>query len=211
MRLMQRTASRAALLGEAALDNGFLLGNVGRMTEQKGLHLFADALDRLVLEGLRLVFVGNGNLDGMVDGWAADHPRAVRHFEYSEELARLIYAGADGYLMPSRFEPCGIGQLYAMRYGCPPLVRLTGGLADTVVDLDEDPDRATGFGFRVFQPEEAVKTVRRAMRLHRTSRREWRTLQKTGMTQDWSWNRAANRYLEVYSEVLGEDLDPGVI
>lgn len=208
-KLKQRAESRRALLEAASLDDGFLLGNVGRMTEQKGLHLVADALDRLVDEGLRLVLVGNGNLDGMVDGWSEDHPRGVRHFEYSEDLARLIYAGADAYLMPSRFEPCGIGQLYAMRYGCPPLARLTGGLADTVVDLDEDPDCATGFGFRAFLPEEAVKTVRRAMRVHRTSRREWKSLQKRGMSQDWSWNKAAERYLAVYAEARGHSIAPG--
>ncbi len=198
--LKRRDESRQALLEVTGLEDGFLVGNVGRMTEQKGLHLLTHSLDRLVDEGLRLILVGNGELDEMVDGWVARHPNAVGHHEYSEEMARSVYAGSDAYLMPSRFEPCGIGQLYAMRYGCVPLARLTGGLADTVIDLDEDPESATGFGFRSFLPEEATKTIRRAMRLHRTARREWRRLQRNGMSRDWSWNSAAREYLAVFSE-----------
>jgi starch synthase len=117
-------------------------------------------------------------------------------------MARLLYAGADAYFMPSRFEPCGIGQLYAMRYGCPPLVHVTGGLADTVIDLDEQPDAATGFGFRRFLPEEAVKTIRRAMRVYRTSPKEWKMLQRNGMTRDVSWNHASVDYRRVYEAAL---------
>jgi len=197
-RLTARKESRTALMLEADLDDGFLVGNVGRMTQQKGLHLIDAGLDRLVQDGLRLVLIGNGNLDAMVDGWESRHPRAIRHFDYSEELARLLYAGADAYFMPSEFEPCGIGQLYAMRYGCPPLVHLTGGLVDTVIDLDELPDEATGFGFRGFLPEEAVKTIRRAMRVHSKSARDWKALQSNGMNRDASWYHAALAYVRVY-------------
>jgi len=206
--LKPRGLSRAALLEEADLDDGFVVGNVGRMTEQKGLHLIEAGLDQLIADGLRLVLVGNGNLDPLVDGWQTRHPRAVRHFEYSEQIARLSYAGADAYFMPSQFEPCGIGQLYAMRYGCPPLVHFTGGLADTVVDLDERPEEATGFGFRTFAPEEAVKTVRRAMRVHRTSRKEWKALQRRGMTSDLSWAHAALGYITIYDTILGARRHP---
>ncbi len=202
-KLKARLESRAALFEESDLDDGFLIGNVGRMTEQKGLHLIDPSLGRLVDEGLRLLLVGSGNLDPMVDGWQESHPRAVRHVEYSERLARMLYAGADAYFMPSHFEPCGIGQLYAMRYGCPPLVHFTGGLADTVSDLDEDPEEATGFGFRAFLPEEAMKTVRRAMRVHRTSKKDWKTLQRNGMTRDLSWARSALVYLTVYEAARG--------
>ncbi len=202
-KLKGRLESRAALFEETDLDDGFLIGNVGRMTEQKGLHLIDPSLDRLVDEGLRLLLVGSGNLDPMVDGWQKSHPRAVRHVEYSERLARMLYAGADAYFMPSQFEPCGIGQLYAMRYGCPPLVHFTGGLADTVSDLDEEPEEATGFGFRAFLPEEAMKTVRRAMRVHRTSKKDWKTLQRNGMTRDLSWARSGLDYLTVYEAAGG--------
>jgi starch synthase len=201
--LKARKECRTALLEKAGLEEGFLIGNVGRMTEQKGLHLIGTGLDRLVQDGLRMVLVGNGDLDPMIDEWQSRHPHAVRHFEYTERTARMVYAGSDAYYMPSRFEPCGIGQLYAMRYGSPPLVHFTGGLADTVFDLDEDPDQATGFAFRTFLPEEAVKTVRRAMRVHRKSPKEWKGLQRNGMTRDLSWDHAAKSYLDIYESALG--------
>lgn len=202
-KLETRNRSRRALLKETGLDDGFLVGNVGRMTEQKGLHLIEPDLERLIRDGLRLILVGNGNLDDMVDGWEERHPGAIRHYEYSEELARRLYAGADAYFMPSEFEPCGIGQLYAMRYGCPPLAHLTGGLADTVVDVDEEPDEGTGFGFRAFLPEEAIKTIRRAMRVFESSPDVWANLQETGMTTDFSWDHAALDYQTVYASAEG--------
>ncbi|MDH3259540.1 MAG: glycogen/starch synthase [Acidimicrobiia bacterium] len=202
-RLKARDESRTALLQKADLDDGFLVGNVGRMTEQKGLHLIDAGLDRLTEDGLRLLLIGNGNLDVMVDGWQTRHPRSVRHLDYSEQLARMLFAGADAYFMPSQFEPCGIGQLYAMRYGCPPLVHFTGGLTDTVLDLDEQPDGATGFGFRSFLPEEAAKTIRRAMRVHRIAKKEWKELQRNGMSRDFSWEHAALDYLRIYESAIG--------
>ncbi len=201
-RLSGRRMARAELLTAAGLDDGFVVGNVGRMSEQKGLQLLAETVDQLAGEGMRLVLVGSGELDPLVDGWVTRLPGAVSHLPYEEELARLLFAGADAYLMPSRFEPCGLGQIYAMRYGCPPMARLTGGLADTVVDLDEQPGRATGFGFRPFLADELAKTVRRAMRVYSRSRGEWRALQRRGMQHDWSWTAAAAAYLDVYESAL---------
>jgi starch synthase len=168
-----------------------------------GIGLLDPYIGTLVDEGFRLVLVGNGDLDDLVDTWARRHPTAVWHAPYEEPLARLTSAGADAYLMPSRYEPCGLGQMYAMRYGAPPVVRLTGGLADSVIDLDERPADATGFGFRTFSPESLIKTIRRAMRVFRKSRADWRRLQRNGMAADFSWDRAAARYLEVYESVLG--------
>ncbi len=201
-RLRGRDEAKSELLSAAGLDEGFLLGNVGRMTEQKGLDLLDDDLDRLVDEGFRLILVGNGELDEMVDEWAARHPTAVWHGPYDESLSRLVFAGSDAYVMPSRFEPCGLGQMYAMRYGSLPIARLTGGLADTVIDVDELPDEATGFGFRLFDPRELTKTIRRARRIHDHRRGIWRALQRRGMQRDWSWDRAAGEYVDVYRAVL---------
>lgn len=202
-RLGGRADARAAIGQRSGLaDGGFLLGAVTRVTEQKGIGLLDPYIDRLVSEGVQLAIVGNGDLDEMVDAWAARHPTAVWHAEYDESLARVLYAGVDAYLMPSRFEPCGIGQMYAMRYGAPPIARLTGGLADTVRDLDEHPASATGFGFRSFNPESLVKTIRRAMRVHAKHRGEWRKMQRNGMGTDFSWDGAARRYVEVYESVL---------
>ena len=197
-RLSGRRTAKAALLSEAGLEDGFVVGNVGRMTEQKGLGLLDRDLDDLVAEGFRFILVGNGDLDDTVDGWVRRHPAAVWHAVYDEGLARLVFAGSDTYLMPSRFEPCGLGQMYAMRYGSIPIARLTGGLADTVIDLDESPESSTGFGFRLFDPSELTKTLRRARRVHDRSLGTWRAMQRRGMGTDWSWDRAAGEYLDVY-------------
>lgn len=197
-----RLANREMLLEMAGVDDGVIFGNVGRMSEQKGLGLLDEHLDDLIADGARFLLVGNGELDAMVDGWAERHPQAVWHGPYSEGLNRLIAGGTDCYLMPSRFEPCGIGQMYAMRYGSIPVVRLTGGLADTVIDVDEDPTHATGFGFRSFDSIELAKAIRRAMRLFRTDRPTWAALQRRGMTLDFSWENAARTYIEAYDQAI---------
>ena len=197
-----RDEARHAILERSGLDRGrMLLGMVTRLTDQKGIALLDPSIDRLVEEGFRLAVVGNGDLDGMVDGWVARNPESVWHAPYTEDLARLVSAGIDSFLMPSRFEPCGLGQMYAMRYGAISVVRLTGGLADTVVDLDEDPPRATGFGFRSFTPESLLKTVRRAGRIFIRHPRTWCRLRHNAMSADFSLDIAAARYLEVYRSV----------
>lgn len=200
--LGKRKATKTELLRRTGLTNGVVVGNVGRMTEQKGLGLLDPWIDDLVGEGMRFVLAGSGELDATVDAWTARHPQAVWHGDYSEELNRLVVGGSDLYLMPSRFEPCGIGQMYAMRYGSVPVVRLTGGLADTVIDFDEQPESATGFGFRAFEPPELVKTIRRAVHTLAEHPDAWRRLQQRGMTTDFSWDNAARRYLEAYETAL---------
>jgi len=112
-----RAANWVALLDRVELDEGVVFGNVGRMARQKGLDLLDPLLPDLVADGFRLVLVGNGELDELVDSWVAAHPDAVAHLPYDEDLSRLVSAGADSYLMPSEFEPSGLGQMYAMRYG----------------------------------------------------------------------------------------------
>jgi starch synthase len=198
-RLAGRARVRKALVKRAGLAAGTIFGNVGRVSAQKGILLLDPVLDELVAEGFRFVAVGNGDLDHVVDRWVREHPGAIAHLPFDDQAARLVFGGADAYLMPSTFEPSGLGQLYAMRYGCPPVVRFTGGLADSVVDVDEHPDRGNGFGFRVALPEELAKTVRRAMRLHAAEPGTWASLQRAGMEADWSWRRRAGEYLELYA------------
>ena len=190
-----RAAARAALLDLAGLDDGIVFGNVGRVSDQKGFGLLDEPLDDLVADGFRLVVVGNGDLDELVDAWVERYPHAVAHLEFSDQPARLTFGGADAYLMPSKFEPSGLGQLYAMRYGCPPVVRLTGGLADSVAD------GVTGIGFEEYEPEALARAVRRAMEMCRDEPDEWAACRRRGMEADFSWRAQAGKYVELYEGV----------
>ncbi len=201
--LSGRSRARSVLLEASGLDGeGVLFGMVGRMTGQKGLELLEPNLTDLVGAGMRLVAVGNGDEDLRVDAWVDRHPRAVWHAPYTEELARLVWAGGDSYLMPSLFEPGGLGNLYAMRYGAPPVVRATGGLAGTVVDVADDAASANGFSFVEYRSEALAGTVGRAIEMFRSQPERWKQLQRNGMTTDWGWGPSAGRYLDVYGEVL---------
>jgi starch synthase len=179
-----------------------IFGNVGRIARQKGLDLLDPILGHLVEEGMRLILIGNGELDVMVDGWVDEHPGKVLHLPYTEEWARFVSAGADAYLMPSEFEPSGLGQMYAMRYGAPPVVRLTGGLADSVVDHDDDRINGTGFGYIEHTPAGLGVAIERAMAVYRDDPDEWRRIQHNGMSIDWSWAARSKEYLAVYEAAL---------
>jgi len=197
-----RGVARKVLLDRTGLDDGFILGNVGRMSGQKGLGLLEYDLDALVAEGARFVFMGSGDLDPMVDGWADRHPKAIVHLRFDEPAAHIVFAGSDAYLMPSQFEPCGLGQIYAMRYGAPPIAHFTGGLEDTVFDIDEDTVNGTGFVFRAFEHPALTKTIRRAMRYRSALPDLWREMRINGMTRDWSWDGRALEYETLYESVL---------
>ena len=200
--LSGRSASRRKLLRTYGLDDGFILGNVGRMSGQKGLGLIEYDLDALVEDGVRFVFMGNGDMDPLVDGWVDRHPNAVAHVPFDPAASRLIFAGCDAYLMPSQYEPCGLGQIYAMQYGAPPIAHFTGGLEDTVFDIDEDTREGTGFVFRSFDHPSLTKTIRRAMRYESAMPELWGDIQANGMTRDWSWSARAVEYEEIYASVV---------
>ncbi len=190
-----RAVVRAALLERTGLADGVVFGNVGRVSEQKGFALVDRPLDDLVAAGFRFVVVGNGDRDDLVDSWVLRHPDAVAHLEFADDVARLAFGGADAYLMPSKFEPSGLGQLYAMRYGCPPVVRLTGGLADSVADGD------TGIGFEDYTPEALEEAVTRAMRQVTDTPAQWAAMRRRGMERDFSWQAQAGEYVKLYRAV----------
>jgi starch synthase len=203
-----KTRTRAALMARHGLDpDGPLLGVIGRLDPQKGFDLVAEAAPQLVEMGARLVVLGSGN-EQLVAGLAAfagEHPdRVVVLDRFDRDEARRIYAGADLFLMPSRFEPCGQGQLIAMRYGTPPVVRRIGGLADTVVDADEDPASGTGFAFDPAEPEALVDATRRAFAALANPTR-FRHIQTQGMTRDLSWRLPARQYEVAYERVRPTD------
>ena len=184
-----------------------LFGHVGRLVEQKGLDLIMELVPQLVQRRLQLVFLGTGQpqLEQDLRQAHGRHPTkfGVR-IAYDEQLAHLIEAGSDAFLMPSRFEPCGLNQLYSLRYGTPPIVRRTGGLADSVVDAD-GPNlyarKATGFVFDDAEPAQLLRAIDRALNLY-AQQRVWKDLVATAMHQDFSWTRSANAYLELYQRVL---------
>ncbi len=179
-----------------------LVAIVSRLDPQKGLDLVEAAWDKLLARPLQLALLGNGER-GLTDRFAArgaaSAGQAAVRLHFDDGLARRIYAGSDLFLMPSRYEPCGLGQLIALRYGSVPLVRSTGGLADTVTDIDRDPRHGNGFSFG--KPSEAalLAALDRALKRFR-ERRDWLQLVRRGMRADLSWRPAAQRYLELYTK-----------
>jgi starch synthase len=171
-----------------------LLGTVGRLTHQKGSDLIADAAEALVETPAQLVVLGTGDraIEQALRAAAARLPgRMAVAFGFEEALAHLIEAGSDVFLMPSRYEPCGLNQMYSQRYGTPPVARATGGLADTIAD------GASGFLFERAEPAALVAAVRRAAALWRDPQR-WRALQRRAMARDFSWAEPARRYADLY-------------
>ncbi|MBS1184401.1 MAG: glycogen/starch synthase, ADP-glucose type [Proteobacteria bacterium] len=182
-----------------------LLGLVGRLVEQKGVDWVLAALPVLLAEtDVRVVMLGSGQAmyEQKFTRLAKQHPdRVFVEIGYDEPLAHLIEAGADMFLMPSRFEPCGLNQMYSLRYGTPPIVFKTGGLADTVVDVDATTladASATGFVFDTPGVEAFLDAIRRALALYRQPV-QWRRVQQAGMAQTFDWNASAGHYLSLYS------------
>jgi len=194
-------------MGLTRNDDALLFGVVSRLTEQKGLDLLLAAVPDIVHRGGQLVVLGTGDpaLETGLKNAAAAHPGAVAvELGFDETLSHSIIAGSDVVMVPSRFEPCGLTQLYALAYGALPLVHRVGGLADTVVDCsleDLADDAATGFVFDRFDRAGIVAAVRRAFAL-KARRTEWKTVVKRAMSQNFGWEAAAQRYADVYQQLL---------
>jgi starch synthase len=190
----------AGLPSDAAAVARPTIGLLSRLTYQKGFDLLTAASESLMALDANWVLLGDGDRP-YEEFWtrlAGAHPdRVSTRIGFDEQLAHLIHAGSDLFLMPSRYEPCGLNQMYAMRYGTLPVVRATGGLEDTVQDADEARKGATGFRFCDFTPDALVDAVRRGVEAFRNGRR-WKTLQRTAMKQDHSWDVSAREYVKVY-------------
>jgi starch synthase len=202
-------AALQAAFGLEVQPGSLLFGVVSRLADQKGLDLLGKvAPDVLGQEQAQLVVLGQGDKrhHEMLLRLREQFPRQVGvRFELSEALAHQIEAGADAFLMPSQYEPCGLNQLYSLRYGSVPVVRATGGLADTVVDATEanlQAGRATGFAFIPYSPAAFREALGRCLRLYRDRPGDWRKLQQTGMRQDWSWGRSAAEYERRYRAMV---------
>lgn len=196
--------ARAKLLLQQELDlvpaeGAPLLVMVARLTEQKGVQLLVEAIPELVGYGVQVAVLGTGDpaLEAALREEEARHAGWVRlSAVYDEPAARRLYAGGDFFLMPSRFEPCGLGQMIALRYGTIPVVRSTGGLVDTV------EDEVTGFRFEEFSSPALVDAVLRGVHAYREPQ-HWQSLLATAMRQDWSWDRSAREYLALYERASG--------
>jgi starch synthase len=204
-----KSANKAALqrrLGLAVDGAVPLLGVVSRLTHQKGIDLVLEAAPRLLALPAQLAVLGAGAraLEEACRALARRHPGSVAvAVGFDEGLAHLIEAGADLFLMPSRFEPCGMNQMYSQRYGTPPVARATGGLVDTVVDCDAAAladGSATGFVFGEATSSALLGAVERAVALYRDPR-GWRLLQRNGMKRDFGWSGAARQYARIYARV----------
>jgi starch synthase len=204
-----RAAAKAELRRRFRLDEaaGPVFGVVSRLTPQKGLDLLLAALPDLAGCGGQLALLGSGDrdLEAGFAAAAAGRPGSIGvEIGYDEALARLVIAGADCMVLPSRFEPCGLTQLYALRYGSLPLVRRTGGLADTVVDATPahlDDGTATGFAFDAATPEALGAALKDAAALHGNQPR-WRQMMRQAMTRDFSWAQSARQYRALYRELV---------
>ena len=188
-------------LGLEVRDDRPLMVMVTRLTRQKGMDLVMYALDRILAGGVQVAVLGTGDRD-YEDGlryFQDKYPGTMAaRIEFDPALSQRMYAAADMFLMPSKFEPCGLSQIIAMRYGTLPIVRETGGLKDTVVPYNEFTGEGTGFSFSNFNGDEMGDAVFRAARLFWDNREAWNQLVTQAMSQDFSWTRSADKYLDLY-------------
>ena len=198
---------REALLTELGLDPSDpkpVLAMIGRLDRQKGFDLLAGAAPALLRRGIRLAVLGSGSPDVVAPlrdlaAKPAGRKGIALVERFDRDLARRMYAGADGFLMPSRFEPCGTGQMIALRYGTPPIVRATGGLRDTVIDVTADPKRGTGFAFEGESPGGLVDACDRFLAAFQPGSRQWESLLDRGMAVDFDWRSSSTpAYIAAY-------------
>lgn len=209
-----REINKAALQQAFGLESsgGPLFAVVSRLTWQKGIDLLVDCIDMLVDAGGQLAVLGSGEaeLENAVRGAAMRHPGRVGLVTgYNEQLSHLVQGGADVMVVPSRFEPCGLTQLYALRYGCIPLVSRVGGLNDTVIDANVaavQAEVATGVQFAPPSEEALANAIRRTLELY-ADEKSWRKMQRRGMKSDVSWDTSAARYAELYASLIGLKAD----
>ena len=206
--LDKRSPNKAIIQKEMGLEvepDKFLIGIVSRLVEHKGIDLLLQTMDRfLAYSDAQFVVLGTGDRYYENQLWelAARYPgRASAYIMYSDAVARRIYAGCDAFLMPSRFEPCGISQMISMRYGCVPIVRRTGGLVDTVSHNDPINEAGTGYCFDRYEALDLFTSMVRASEAYRF-KPQWEALQKRAMETSFSWEKSAVEYIRLYSDVM---------
>ncbi len=208
-RLGAKLKNKQALLKHVKLpqdDDIPVIGMITRLANQKGVNLLKPILPDLMKLPLRMIVLGSGEkpLEALLRRASKKYPEKFSaSIAYDNELAHLITAGSDIFLMPSRYEPCGLNQMYSLAYGTVPIVRRTGGLADTVKDYHEYYKRGNGFVFNDFDAELLYLTILRALDMYK-SKRVWREMVKRGMTRDFSWDASAKRYVQLYKKAIAK-------
>ena len=204
-----KAACKAALQRSVALPetaNTPLFGMVCRLTEQKGFGYLLPILDQLMAHNIQMVIIGTGEPAICMDlnEYAENHREQFAFINgFDVKIAHLIEAGSDFFLMPSQFEPCGLNQMYSLAYGTPPIVRGVGGLKDTVVDQQEDPDNATGFVFHEPSADALLATIRRALLFYYEHPQQFSQLRDRGMETRFTWHESALSYAALYADIQG--------
>ena len=204
-----KTVNKTKLQAELGLpvdENKMMIGIVSRLTDQKGFDLVAYKIEQLCEGGAQIVVLGTGEekYENLFRHYAWKYPdRVSAQIYFSNDMSHKIYAACDAFLMPSRFEPCGLSQLISMRYGTLPIVRETGGLKDTVIPYNEYTGEGTGFSFANYNADEMMNTIWYAMDVYYNHRDAWNKLAKNAMKQDYSWNVSADKYIKMYRELTG--------
>ena len=184
-----------------------LIGCISRLADQKGFDLIAKAMDDIMALDLQMVILGTGEqrYHDLLKKIGGEYPRKISvNIRFDNKMAHMIEAGADMFLMPSRYEPCGLNQLYSLKYGTVPIVRSTGGLADTITNCTPSTlktGKANGFAFREYNAARFLAAVRKAVRMY-SDGRAWKRLMLNGMKQDWSWSRSAGEYIKLYAKAI---------
>jgi len=199
---------RTALLKEFGISVGEnipVFGMVSRLDSQKGFDILEEGMDKIAAMAVCLVILGTGTSEHMeaLAKIAARYPKQVRiMMKFDPLTAKLVYAGSDAFLMPSRYEPCGLAQIIALRYGTLPVVHATGGLADTVEDMDSDPDNGNGFSFEIYSSDALAGSIERAVKaFSEPGRARWQRAVQRAMNKDYSWKISAEKYIKLYKQL----------
>jgi len=189
--------------GLTALDSTPIIGVISRLADQKGFDILAEIIEELAILDMRLVLLGTGDerYHKLFTKIKEKYPEQFGiKIAFNNALAHKIEAGSDMFLMPSRYEPCGLNQIYSLKYGTVPIVRGTGGLDDTIQDFNPETKAGNGFKFYEYSSWELLNTIKRALRLYK-NKELWNTLMLNGMKQDFSWSKSAEKYIEMYGKL----------
>ncbi|HEX9911911.1 MAG TPA: glycosyltransferase, partial [candidate division Zixibacteria bacterium] len=207
--LWVKKKNKEFLLKQANLgydENIPLIGMISRLADQKGFDLLQEIADRLLSLELKLLILGTGEekYHRFLPELEKKYPEKMKvYLKYDNKLAHLIEAGSDIFLMPSRYEPCGLNQLYSLKYGTIPVVRETGGLADTIEDYNPRTKKGTGFVFKDYNGEELFFALKRALELFK-DKTAWNNLIVEGMEKDFSWEASAEKYIRLYEKAIAK-------